>query len=83
MGCGVLQIFTDELPFKSYDAMELVYSHMAKPPPSPKDFNPELPEQIANIILKLLSKKAEERIAAPSVSSMNLERCKGSSKLRG
>ncbi len=83
LGVMLFKIFTDELPFKSYDAMELVYSHMAKAPPSPRDFNPELPQQIANIILKLLSKKAEERYSSSVSLLHDLEKCKEELKSTG
>lgn len=68
LGVVFYKIFTGDVPFKSFDMMELVYSQIAKTPTPPHEVNPEVPEQISRIIMKLLSKKAEDRYS----SSVNL-----------
>ena len=62
---GVLfyRILTGRLPFESTDPLELVHRHLAKQPESPDKINPDIPEIISQIIMKLLSKNAENRLS--------------------
>lgn len=75
LGVVLYKIFTDELPFTSFDPMELVHSHIAKTPLPPHDIDPDVPLQISQIILKLLSKKAEERYSSAFSLESDLDRC--------
>ena len=61
LGVTFYELLTQRLPFESQDAMKLVHCHLAKQPTQPHDLNPDIPPAIANIILKLLAKTAEER----------------------
>jgi len=61
LGVVFYEMLTGKLPFQSDDALELVHSHLAKPPESPHKVKDTIPEVISNIILKLLSKNAEDR----------------------
>jgi predicted ATPase/transcriptional regulator with GAF, ATPase, and Fis domain/tRNA A-37 threonylcarbamoyl transferase component Bud32 len=60
---GVLfyELLTGRPPFRSDDALELIHSHIAKVPPAPAEINPEIPELLSLIVMKLLEKTAEER----------------------
>ncbi|MCP4134224.1 MAG: AAA family ATPase, partial [bacterium] len=61
LGVTYYELFTGQLPFKTDDAMEMVHCHIAKTPGSPERINPEIPGPVSRIIMKLLSKTAEER----------------------
>ncbi len=61
LGVTLYELFTGQLPFTSQDAMELVYSHLAKQPLAAVKVKPDLPIVISDIINKLLAKTAEER----------------------
>lgn len=76
LGIIFYKLFTGQLPFKAEDSMELVHSHIAKIPDLPHRVAPELPEQISAIIMKLMSKKAEERYSSALGLLYDLNRCK-------
>ena len=61
LGVVLYQIFTKKLPFDDHDKMELIHSHIAKMPVRPTEINSSIPESLSDIILKLLSKNAEDR----------------------
>ena len=43
LGITLFELLTGQLPFTSDDAMELVYCHLAKQPPSARSINPDIP----------------------------------------
>lgn len=61
LGVIFYQLLTGRLPFAARDALEWVHCHLARPPRSPLDWVPELPRSLAALVLKLLSKVAEDR----------------------
>lgn len=75
LGVILYRLFTGVLPFESKDGMELIYSHVAKVPASPGQVNHELPEAIAAIVMKLLSKNAEDRYQSAYGVKTDLEQC--------
>lgn len=52
---------TGRPPFVSDDGMALVHDHIAKQPAPPHEINPQLPQMLSQVILKLLSKDAAQR----------------------
>ena len=74
LGATIFEIFTGRPPFTSRDMMELVHSHIAKKPIIPSRLNPEIPETLSNIILKLLSKAAEDRYQSGAGAHADLKR---------
>ncbi len=75
LGATLYEVFTGKVPFLAADAMELVHSHIAKTPEPPHLNNPEIPPTVSAIILKLLSKTAEERYQSSLGLKADLERC--------
>jgi PAS domain S-box-containing protein len=61
LGVTLYELLTSKLPFETTDAMELVHCHIAKQPLSPSQVNPEIPQPVSDILMKLLSKNPEER----------------------
>ncbi|EJP05308.1 protein kinase domain-containing protein [Leptospira interrogans] len=61
LGITFYELLTGKLPFESEDLLELVHFHLAKSPVDPRKIRSEIPEALSHVILKLLSKTAEER----------------------
>ncbi len=74
---GVLfyRLLTGELPFNNDDAMELIHCHLAKIPTPLHYINPEIPEVLSTIVLKLLAKIAEERYQSVFGLKQDLLQC--------
>ncbi|WP_250123665.1 hybrid sensor histidine kinase/response regulator [Chroococcidiopsis sp. CCMEE 29] len=61
LGVTFYEMLTGHLPFQAIDPLELVHCHIAKTPVPPRDINPEIPQAVSDIVMKLLVKTAEER----------------------
>ncbi len=61
LGVTFYEMLTNKLPFEYQDAMKLVHAHIAELPQAPHLINNKIPIVLSNIILKLLSKNAEDR----------------------
>ncbi len=61
LGATFYELFTGVAPFQTTDAMELVHCHIAKQPKPPIRINPDIPQVLSNIIMKLLEKTPEAR----------------------
>ncbi|XXX76529.1 AAA family ATPase [Sorangium sp. So ce134] len=61
LGVTLYELTTRRLPFETTDPLELVHHHIAKTPVAPHLIRPEIPEALSRVIMKLLSKTAEER----------------------
>ncbi|MEM7018301.1 MAG: AAA family ATPase, partial [Pseudomonadota bacterium] len=48
-------------PFESDDALGLIHAHLALRPLPPDGLNPSIPSALSDVVLKLLSKNAEDR----------------------
>ncbi|BAP55751.1 multi-sensor signal transduction multi-kinase [Thioploca ingrica] len=75
LGVTLYELFTGQLPFKTSDALELVHCHLAKKPQPPHEVNSAIPPAIANIIMKLLEKNAEDRYQSAWGIKADLEVC--------
>ncbi len=75
LGITFYEILTHQLPFNSTDALELVHHHIAKQPLQPSEINPEIPQVISDIVMKLMLKTAEERYQSAFGVKADLEKC--------
>jgi serine/threonine protein kinase len=75
LGVVLYELMTGQLPFDSKDPMVLVHDHIARAPNSPSDVSPEIPEVLSAIILKMLSKNAEDRYQSAAGVQADLEKC--------
>ncbi|MFC6668769.1 ATP-binding protein [Marinobacterium aestuariivivens] len=75
LGATLFEMMTGQPPFSSDDELELVHSHIARPPPWPDAINPSLPRTLARIIRKLLAKDAGKRYQSGYGLCHDLRRC--------
>ncbi|NEQ72857.1 MAG: AAA family ATPase [Okeania sp. SIO2C9] len=75
LGVTFYQILTKQLPFYSNDPMEVIHSHIAKTPIPPNQINSKIPIAISLIVMKLLSKNAEDRYQSALGLKADLEYC--------
>lgn len=58
LGCTLYRMATGRAPFTDGD---LYYHHLHTPPPSPKKFNPQVPDALERILLKCIEKDKLKR----------------------
>uniref|UniRef100_A0A7C3ZLG2 GAF domain-containing protein n=1 Tax=Planktothricoides sp. SpSt-374 TaxID=2282167 RepID=A0A7C3ZLG2_9CYAN len=75
LGVTFYELLTGQLPFPTDDAMELVHSHIAKQPTPPHLINPEIPQTLSEIVIKLMAKNAEERYQSAFGFKADLAEC--------
>lgn len=83
LGATFYQVLTHRLPFETTDALELVHCHIAREPTPPDRLNPEIPQVIANLVMKLLAKTAEQRYQSAAGITVDLEECLHQLELNG
>lgn len=74
LGVVFFEMLTGRLPFESDDSLTLIHDHVARYPPTPRDINPRIPHMVSEIILKLLSKQAEDRYQSARGLLVDIER---------
>ena len=60
-GATLYYILTKQPPFQSDDQLEILHAHIAREPVNPTVINPNIPNVLSAIILKLMAKNAEDR----------------------
>ncbi|MBD2412760.1 serine/threonine protein kinase [Nostoc calcicola FACHB-389] len=75
LGVTFYELLTDNLPFNCTDPLEIIHSHIAKQPIPPDEINPQIPEAVSHIVMKLLLKTAEERYQSGLGLKADLEIC--------
>ncbi len=75
LGVIFYELFTGKLPFVSDDPQGLLHKHVAEEPADPLSINPEIPEIINRIILKLMEKNAADRYQSALGLKSDLDVC--------
>lgn len=76
VGVTFFELLTGKLPFHAEDTLEWIHSHISKRPPSPREVNPSIPQAVADIVLKLMAKNAEDRYQSSFGLIADLETCR-------
>ena len=76
LGVTLFELLTGQLPFQGDSVLSWVHCHISRAPPSPSAVNSAIPEPVSAIILKLLSKNAEDRYQSSYGLIEDLERCR-------
>jgi len=75
LGVTFYEMLTGKLPFQAEDSLELIHCHIAKTPIVPHKINPEIPQAVSAIVMKLLAKNAEDRYQSALGLKADLENC--------
>ncbi|HEX4407141.1 MAG TPA: AAA family ATPase [Xanthobacteraceae bacterium] len=75
LGITFYQMLTGTLPFSAADPMEWIHCHIARPPPPLSGRVAGIPDVVADIVLKLLAKNAEDRYQTAAGVEADLKRC--------
>ncbi|MBI5568845.1 MAG: AAA family ATPase [Desulfomonile tiedjei] len=74
-GVSLYELLVGMLPFETTDPLELLHCHIAQLPTPPHLLNPTIPEVLANVVMKLLAKNAEDRYQSASGIRADLVEC--------
>ncbi len=75
LGITFYEMLTARLPFQSTDPMGLLHCHIAKTPEPPAVINKDITITVSEILMKLLSKNAEERYQSSHGIRRDLDEC--------
>jgi serine/threonine protein kinase len=60
-GASAYELVTGRTPFRAGSNQELLQKHIREKPSTPRVYNPDVTEEFADLILRMLAKKKEER----------------------
>jgi serine/threonine protein kinase len=60
-GCSAYEMVAGRPPFRGADIQGLLGKHITEKPVTPRQYNPDVTEQFAEIVLRMLAKKREDR----------------------
>jgi serine/threonine protein kinase len=69
LGVLVYEMLTGELPFQATHVFELVLLHATERARDPKTLRPDLPQAVADVVLKLLAKEPTDRFESASAAN--------------
>ncbi|GAB1543536.1 AAA family ATPase [Scytonema sp. NUACC21] len=75
LGVTFYELLTNQLPFSTNDALELIHCHIARQCEPPHEHRADIPSVISAIVLKLMAKNAEDRYQTASGLKADLEKC--------
>ncbi len=75
LGMIFYEMLTGQLPFQAHDPIEWIHAHIARIPMPIEAIIPEIPHVVSQIVMKLISKNAEERYQSAYSLQADLEHC--------
>ena len=65
LGVIMYEMVTGRLPFEGDTALSIAVKHKTEAPPDPREFNPQIPEDLTHLIMKCLEKDKNNRFQSP------------------
>lgn len=67
LACVLYELFTGHTPFTASDDRSYLWHHVHSEPPPIRALRPEVPKEIEQLLLSMLAKESEQRLAATAV----------------
>lgn len=83
LGVTLFELLTGHVPFASVDSIGLLHKHIAQNIPDPREFNPQLPESVARVVVKMLAKDPNERYPTTTDLLADIKSCQQAVKTDG
>lgn len=75
LGLCFYEMLTGQLPFNAADRVGWVHCHIAREPRLIRELRPDLPEPLAELVMRLLAKAAEQRYQLAATVKTDLAAC--------
>ena len=75
LGIVFYELLTGHVPFTGKTPTEIAIKHLRKPIPYVRDFNPNIPQSVENIVLKATAKNLEDRYVSSKEMLYDLIHC--------
>ncbi len=75
LGVLLFNLVTGSVPFRSKNDYELMHAHIETPPPTPREFVPDLPGELERAVLRALAKHPDDRFATTGEFKAALDEC--------
>ena len=76
LGVTFYEMLTGRWPFQADSVLEWVHNHIGRSPVPPRELNDDIPEALSDIVLKLMSKNAEDRYQSTYGLLTDLRNCR-------
>ncbi|RYM07311.1 Stk1 family PASTA domain-containing Ser/Thr kinase [Sporolactobacillus sp. THM7-7] len=63
LGIVMFELLTGRLPFPGTSAVSVALKHLREPMPYPRNFRPEIPQSLENVMIRALEKNPDDRYA--------------------
>ena len=74
LGVVLYEMLTGEVPYRADTPVAIAMKHVSEPPRAPREADPEVPEEISALVVKLLAKKPEDRYRDSATLVEDLQR---------